>query len=204
VKEKDTLDTESAFTSPQRSEAHVIPAHSTTPAHSTPHRSSRKPTSWHIKNAIDDSSFYANLDITPEIVQGILAEKQILALGGDYGVGKTPFLEDMIVCITNGIPFCGRQTLKRPVIAVDFESNAAKYKRTLLGCARRYGVEAPKVPEELDAYLALDDCGRPTTKKLQDAMASADPLRLIRGASKRNPTQWFSSIPRKSCWSWIR
>jgi len=85
----------------------------------------------------------------------MLAEGDILALGGDFHVGKTPLSTDAAVCIIRGLPWCGLKTSPRPAIVFDLESHPDSYKRNVLRSAAQYLVKPPDVPQELDAYLGV-------------------------------------------------
>lgn len=123
--------------------------------------------------------FEQNLELRPEIIAGLVREGQIVALGGPYGVGKTPFLQNLTVCNVRGIPFCGRETPPRPVIAVDFESSGPGFKRGIINISQRYGVAVPSVPGELDAYLLNDDAKSVATAQLLEALASDLPSKRL-------------------------
>lgn len=110
----------------------------------------------------------------PEIVEGLIREGQLVACAGTYGIGKSPKLTDLTVHVVRGIPWCGRQVSQRPVIAFDFETPAATYRRNVKNTAKRLRVDVPRVPVELDVYLEHDSQNQPATKKLLAAIASGD------------------------------
>ena len=141
--------------------------------------------------SVEVPDFYErNSELRIEIIEGIAREKQIITLAGAYGIGKSPIMCDLTVAMVHGIPWCGRKISARPVIVFDFESPAPMYKQNLLNSAERYGVNPPRVPEELDAYLMSDATSEPTTAKLLEALAggSTEMLRLIDEALQTKPT----------------
>jgi hypothetical protein len=95
-----------------------------------------------------------------------------MAIGGPYGVGKSPLLQHLTVCRVRGITWCGRKVEQGPVIVYDFESSGPAYKGSIRNICNRYGVPVPRVPEELDAYLQNDDANAPATAKLLNAVAT--------------------------------
>lgn len=127
----------------------------------------------------------------PEVIEGLVREQQIVALAGSFGVGKSPLLADFTVHAIHGIPpWCGRQVSKRPVIAVDFETPGNVYRDNLERISARLGVPVPKVNEELEPYLYLDNMASQNTAALHAAMADPkDKVRfdLLVNALKRKP-----------------
>jgi len=55
-------------------------------------------------------------------VPGILAAGTIAAITGDSGTGKSTLTTAMVAAVSNGRPFAGRQTQKRPVLILDREN----------------------------------------------------------------------------------
>jgi AAA domain len=125
-------------------------------------------------NAGPPSFFDADDTPRSEIVEGFIREGQLVTFAGPYGMGKSPTLTDLAVHIIRGIAWCGRQVSQRPIIAFDFETPVATYRRNVKNIAKRLGVSVPTVPGELDVYLEHDDPGKPATKKLLTALASGD------------------------------
>lgn len=118
-------------------------------------------------------SYYArNRKQQPDIVEGLLAESKITVLGGDYGIGKSPLIADLVLHITSGIDWCGRRVEKRPVIHFDFETPATKYKEDLENGAKRLGIPLPSVPQMLEPLFQHDDNKEPGTAKLIEALDS--------------------------------
>ena len=106
------------------------------------------------------------------MVDGFLAESKITVLGGDYGVGKSPLIADLVLHITNGLDWCGRKVEKRPVIHFDFETPATKYKEDLENGAKRLGIPVPSVPQMLEPLFQHDDNKEPGTARLIEALDS--------------------------------
>src|SRR5215472_7797314 len=116
--------------------------------------------------------FERNTELPPEIIQGIIREKQLGAFAGPFGMGKSPLLNDIELHVIYGLPWCGRAVQKRPVIHFDMETSGPVYKANLRNIAARLGVPVPRVPEDLDPFLEQDDPTRePNTKKLLAALA---------------------------------
>jgi hypothetical protein len=101
-------------------------------------------------------------------------ESKITVLGGDYGVGKSPLIADLVLHITNGVDWCGRKVEERPVIHFDFETPASKYKEDLENGASRLGVPLPPVPEMLEPLFQNDDIKEPGTAQLIEVLGSEE------------------------------
>jgi len=115
--------------------------------------------------------FDRNTELPPEIIQGVIREKQLGAFAGPFGMGKSPLLNDIELHVIYGIPWCGRAVQKRPVIHFDMETSGPVYKSNLRNIAARLGVPVPDVPEQLEPFLEQDDPIRePNTKKLLAAL----------------------------------
>jgi hypothetical protein len=116
------------------------------------------------------SFFERNTKPRKEIIGGMVREQQLGAFAGPYGTGKSPLLADLAIHTLNGISWCGRAVVCRPVIHFDFETPAPLYKANLQRIAARLSVPVPVVPEELDVYLEHDSTDELGTKKLLDVL----------------------------------
>jgi hypothetical protein len=112
------------------------------------------------------SFFQRNTEPKDEVVEGLIREGQIVAFAGPFGIGKSPLLAHLCICLLNGLPWCDRKVVRRPVVHLDFESSGPAFKRNLQNPATRFGVAQPQVPGELDVYLQNDDANEPGTAKL--------------------------------------
>lgn len=134
------------------------------------------------------SYFDRNRNPQPEVVEGLLCESKITVLGGDYGVGKSPLIADLVLHITNGLEWCGRKVEKRPVIHFDFETPATKYKTDLENGAKRLGIPVPPVPEMLRPFFQNDDITEAGTAQLIEAQVSDDKcFALLESLLAENP-----------------
>jgi hypothetical protein len=124
--------------------------------------------------SVATSYFTRDRQQLPDVVEGLLAESKITALGGDYGVGKSPLITDLVLHIVNGLDWCGRKVEKRPIIHFDFETPARKYKTDLENGAKRLGVPLPSVPEMIQPLFQNDDIAEPGTAQLLEALGSDD------------------------------
>jgi len=120
-----------------------------------------------------NSSFAGRESAEIEVVEGLLLEGDICALGSAYGRGKTPLLQDLTVHITHGIPWCGRPVIQRPVIVVDFETKPRRYRESLMRILARVGVEMPD-ESALRVFFALGDPQLETTKELFQVTKTAN------------------------------
>ena len=130
-----------------------------------------------------------NAELGKEIIEGLFREKQIVALAGAFGMGKTPALCDLAVRLIRNLPWCGRRVTGRRVVVFDLESPAPMYKQNVLNISHRLDVARPQVPDELDAHLLLDDAHEAGTEKLLVALEGKpeDRLALIKNALQPKP-----------------
>lgn len=159
------------------------------PEQSAPHvESTSKLSIDDLPMASADSYFARNREPQPDIVEGLIGESKITVLGGDYGVGKSPLIADLVLHITNGLEWCGRNVEKRPVIHFDFETPATKYKSDLGSGAKRLGCSLPKVPDMLQPFFQHDSIEEPSTKQLVEALGSTEKcLALVKEALQNIP-----------------
>ena len=66
-----------------------------------------------------------NATPNPEIVVGLFPENSVNILVGDSGLGKTPFVVQLAVCIALGADFLGQKTVQKKVMMVDYENSEA-------------------------------------------------------------------------------
>ena len=118
------------------------------------------------------SDFFAhNGEPSPQVVEGIVRERQIVAIGGAYGVGKSPWLQELLICRLNGIPWCGRTVLKGPAALFDFENPAWTIRQYIENICLRHGVRLPRIPQELEIFSEIDDpATNPATARLLSAL----------------------------------
>ena len=138
----------------------------------------------------DDALSYFKRNRRPQqdVVEGLLCESKITVLGGDYGVGKSPLISDLVLHLTNGLDWCGRKVEKRPVIHFDFETPATKYKTDLECGARRLRLPLPRVPDMLEPFFQHDSVKEPNTARLLDAIGSTEKcLALVEDSLSKKP-----------------
>jgi len=141
-----------------------------------------------------DGYFDCETERRPEVIRGILREKQIGSLAAYYGIGKSPGLHDLTVHLIHGQPWCGRPIIKpRSVIAFDFESDPAEYKLNIRRSAERLDLPMPRFENDVWPYLQNDDPKKNSlTRDLLEALANPKSpaearLALIRSALEKAP-----------------
>lgn len=77
-----------------------------------------------------------------DLVEGLIPEKSVNIFVGDSGLGKTPLLVQLALCVTAGLPFLNQPTRKGHVLYVDFENGQAGFDNLL---------------DTLDGYLGLPE-----------------------------------------------
>jgi putative DNA primase/helicase len=75
---------------------------------------------------LESWNYIQSLDIKVEwVVDRLIPKESISVIFGKGGIGKTWLLMDISRCIGSGIPFMGLDTIKTPVIYIDFENPLA-------------------------------------------------------------------------------
>ena len=134
--------------------------------------------------------FERNAEERVEVIEGLLREGDIAVLAGNYGKGKSPLIADLTMHLINGRDWAGRKVSRRPVVALDFESPAPDYKRSIGAIAERLGVTVPRVPEDLAVYLERDDLAESGTRKLVEAITTRGngvKIELLESALRSKP-----------------
>ena len=122
----------------------------------------------------------------PEVIGGVLREGQIAVLGGTYGVGKSPLAAQLVVCLTKGKSFCGREACQRPVILFDLENDGEVFRSNIRRISQQLGVEPPLVPDELDVHLAHDRT-QPERRLSASDIYDRDRIELLESRLKAAP-----------------
>lgn len=59
------------------------------------------------------------------VIEHMFPLRSVNILGGDSGLGKSPLVAQMAVCVAAGVPFLGHAVKKGPVLIADYENDAA-------------------------------------------------------------------------------
>jgi hypothetical protein len=89
---------------------------------------------------IANEFFGYSLQTPPDIVSGIISERQIGYLAADWCLGKTPVFQQLALSVVKGIPFLGQETTQRPVIILDAETPYEDYRPSIERIAKRLDV----------------------------------------------------------------
>jgi hypothetical protein len=138
----------------------------------------------------DNTPFFSRSDQPrPEIIGGLIREGQLVTLAGDYGIGKSPLLADLVVHRVCGESWSGRSIEKGTVIHIDCESPGSTYRGAINRTAKRIGFPSPIVPGELEIFLEHDDSPVEGTTALRCALESpvTGALTLLERALARKP-----------------
>ena len=123
-------------------------------------------------------------DMPPDIWNGILAEREVAAMAGQSGSGKSWFALNLAYSVACGIPFLGIETKQRHVVYLDMEitenafSNRMEKVRERLNAPLDADIEvaAPEVLMGMDAgqlVRTLEDEG------VHDSLVIIDPLYML-------------------------
>lgn len=94
---------------------------------------------------VGNQFFAYPIEAPPDIVSGIISERQIGYLAADWCLGKTPVFQQLALCVAKGIPFLGQETIKRPVVILDAETPYEDYRPSIERIATRLEVAVDDV-----------------------------------------------------------
>ncbi len=106
----------------------------------------------HKHSKIEFAYYTPNLRADEDVIEGVARGGQLVVMAGSFNVGKSPLLQDLAVSLVHGIPWCGRQVKKRPVVYFDLENPDWSIRINTMAICNRKGVEFPTVPDELEPY----------------------------------------------------
>lgn len=136
-----------------------------------------------MKNALTKSQLRALATAAPAaVVEDLIMEGTVNLLIGDSGLGKTPLLEQLAICVATGIPFLGLDTQKGKVLFCDAESAGAHFVGYIRALEDFLGVttEEDAIRYYLANLTAADEA--PVSEfetKVADLVASVSPKLVI-------------------------
>jgi hypothetical protein len=80
---------------------------------------------------------------TPFLVEGLIPQRQICLLVGDSGLGKTPFVYQLGLCVATGTPFLGHKVNQGRVIVLDYENGLEDIHFMIQQITKHLGIEKP-------------------------------------------------------------
>ena len=98
--------------------------------------------SGEIFNPVDLADF-DEPEAIPDVVEGIIIEGETNNLFGDGGQGKSTVANFLGLCLSQGVPFLGRETLKGEVLMLDWELSRDRTLHRVYQLARGMGLDRP-------------------------------------------------------------
>jgi hypothetical protein len=90
------------------------------------------------------------------LIEGIIPSQSLGLLVGDSGLGKSPLVYQMALCISSGKPFLGHGVKQGPVLVLDFENGLGDVGSMLDALCLHIGLSS--TPKELHLWN-INDCG---------------------------------------------
>jgi putative DNA primase/helicase len=84
-----------------------------------------------------------------EIVGGLIPRGSVTLLVGDSGLGKSPFLYQLALCVASGLPFLGHPVVRNRVLYFDYENSLSDVEGILSRLKHHLGLDNGNIPEEL-------------------------------------------------------
>jgi KaiC/GvpD/RAD55 family RecA-like ATPase len=89
------------------------------------------------------------------LIEGLFPDRSLGLLVGDSGLGKSPLVYQMGLCVASGKPFLGRAVEKGSVLCLDFENGIGEVHGIITNLSQRLGVDEP--PNNLHLWN-YNDC----------------------------------------------
>lgn len=117
------------------------------------------------------------------LVENFLNARTINVAVGDSGLGKTPLVLQLCICVASGRPFLGMRCRSGLVLYLGFEDGVWRVRETLQKLARHAGLS--EIPSNLHVWL--EEVGKPlpfsalieVEAQLRPALIVIDPIRLM-------------------------
>ena len=108
------------------------------------------------------------------LIEGLLPDRSLGLLVGDSGLGKSPLVYQMAVCVAAGIPFLGKAVKQSNVLCMDFENGLGQVAEMLDNICQHLGLtNAPK-------NLVLWNINDAESKYGQSGHTAVDVIRQVR------------------------
>lgn len=114
----------------------------------------------------------------PEVVEGLFREGNLVTVSGGFGVGKSPFINDLMFAVAHGADWCGRRTTPHPILVIDHESLEGMFLDNWERLAHRRKLAVPDVPRRAELYMEHGHITDAYTQQLLDAIAKPPAERL--------------------------
>ena len=90
------------------------------------------------------------------LVDGLLPARSISLVLGDSGLGKSPLMYQLAICVAAGLPFLGRSTLQARVLMADFENGIGEVIEMIETISGYLGLSGPPGEDQLLVWPASD------------------------------------------------
>lgn len=81
---------------------------------------------WRLRTPLDLAARRAEIGSTEFLIDGFFPSQSLGIVVGDSGLGKSPLLYQMALCIAAGVPFLGRRVQQGKVLYLDFENSVSE------------------------------------------------------------------------------
>jgi RecA-family ATPase len=101
------------------------------------------------------------------LIEELLPERSLGLLVGDSGLGKSPFVYQMGLCVAAGIPFLGRAVRQGRVLCLDFENGIGEVNGIITHISQFLGLDEP--PSDLQLWN-FNDCSETFGQRSETAL----------------------------------
>jgi hypothetical protein len=110
---------------------------------------------WSVYSLHDLKQRIDELGSDKYLIDGLIPDRSLGILVGDSGLGKSPLLYQMAVCVACGLPFLGHAVRQGHVLCLDFENGLGQVHDIIAGLSAYLGVAG--VPSNLHLWN-FNDC----------------------------------------------
>lgn len=110
---------------------------------------------WGIRSYEDLRQRCLALNTSSYLVEGLIPERTVGILVGDSGLGKSPLLYQLGICVAAGVPFLGHAVQQGRVLYLDFENGLGDSEKLATSLAGFLGLDG--VPDDFHIWN-LNDC----------------------------------------------
>jgi KaiC/GvpD/RAD55 family RecA-like ATPase len=111
------------------------------------------------------------------LIEGIMPERSLGVMVGDSGLGKSPLLYQMAVCVAAGVPFLGNKTHAGRVLCLDFENGLGQVNEMVSRLTQH--LELEKEPENLLLWNFNDYSSEYSRHTILDMIREFEPKLVI-------------------------
>lgn len=144
-----------------------------------PHESTTKGRTHSVRSLDELEARCRELGAGQQLIETLLPAKSLALLVGDSGLGKSPLVYQMAICVATGTAFLGRPVQKGRVLILDYENGLAQTLDLAHSLQQHLGLS--DLPEGALKFWSYNDCatGEETRDAIHDLIVTFRPSLVI-------------------------